>query len=67
MLQAAIRTLHTTPAYTADHRRAWSLFRQLRDHDTVDLAQSPLFWQLARQVMAKRHWLRAALWFTVVP
>ena len=67
LIAAAISTIHTTAPNSTDHRRAWHLFRALRDHDTVDLAESPLFWVLARRVMTKRHWLRAAMWFTVCP
>jgi len=67
LLEQVTHIINTTPPYSHTHRRAWGLFRALRDHDAVDLAESPVFWQAARAVMPRRHWLRCALYFTVIP
>lgn len=66
LLQAAIRAIHTTVPNSADHRRAWTLFRQLRDHDTVDLGCNGLFWELAKVTLSKRHYMRAMMLYAIV-
>jgi hypothetical protein len=67
LLQQCISVINSTMDRRVDQRRAWSLFRQLRDHDTVDLADNRLFWELYKPLVTRRRYIRAALLMTVVP
>lgn len=67
LTQGATDAICSAVPNSLEQKRAWALFRALHNRDAVDLGESALFWDLARKVMSKRHWLRTALWYTVVP